>query len=131
MKDVPVVIVGGGPVGLTASILLSQAGIGSMLVERHAGTAAHPRARAINGRTMEIYRQCGVEAAIRSAGLPLSYTGMIIWAGTLPGRRSSAGYLGAPASRQAPSALCAIACVHRTISSRCFAPLLNSRGWVN
>ena len=85
MKDVPVVIVGGGPVGLTASILLSQAGIGSMLVERHAGTAAHPRARAINGRTMEIYRQCGVEAAIRSAGLPLSYTGMIIWARTLAG----------------------------------------------
>jgi len=85
MKDVPVVIVGGGPVGLTASILLSQAGIGSMLVERHAGTAVHPKARGINGRTMEIYRQCGVEAAIRSAGLPLNHTGMIIWAKTLAG----------------------------------------------
>ena len=85
MKDVPVVIVGGGPVGLTASILLSRAGIGSMLVERHAGTAIHPKARAINGRTMEIYRQCGVEAPIRSAGLPLNYTGMIIWARTLAG----------------------------------------------
>jgi 2-polyprenyl-6-methoxyphenol hydroxylase-like FAD-dependent oxidoreductase len=85
MKDVPVVIVGGGPVGLTASILLSQAGIRSMLVERHASTAVHPKARAINGRTMEIYRQCGVEAAIRSAGLPLNYTGMIIWARTLAG----------------------------------------------
>jgi len=85
MKDVPVVIVGGGPVGLTASILLSRAGIGSMLVERHAGTAVHPKARGINGRTMEIYRQCGVEAAIRSAGLPLNHTGMIIWAKTLAG----------------------------------------------
>ena len=69
MNDVPVIIVGGGPVGLTASILLSQAGIGSLLVERHAGTAVHPKARAINGRTMEIFHQCGVEAAIRSAGL--------------------------------------------------------------
>jgi putative polyketide hydroxylase len=85
MKQVPVVIVGGGPVGLTASILLSKAGIRSMLVERHVRTAVHPKARAINGRTMEIYRQCGVEAAIRSAGLPLNYTGMIIWARTLAG----------------------------------------------
>ena len=85
MKQVPVVIVGGGPVGLAASILLSQAGIRSMLVERHAGTAVYPKARAINGRTMEIYRQCGVEAAIRSAGLPLNHTGMIIWAKTLAG----------------------------------------------
>jgi len=85
MKDVPVMIVGGGPVGLTASILLSQAGIRSLLVERHAGTAVHPKARAINGRTMEIFHQCGVEAAIRSAGLPAHHTGMIIWAKTLAG----------------------------------------------
>jgi 2-polyprenyl-6-methoxyphenol hydroxylase-like FAD-dependent oxidoreductase len=58
MKDVPVVIVGGGPVGLAASILLSQAGIRSLLVERHPGTANHPKARAINGRTVEIFHQC-------------------------------------------------------------------------
>ncbi len=61
--DVPVLIVGGGPVGLTASILLSQAGVRSLLVERHPGTAMHPKARGINARTMEMYRQCGVEAA--------------------------------------------------------------------
>ena len=85
MKAVPVLIVGGGPVGLTASILLSQAGIRSLLVERHPGTAVHPKARAINARTMEIYRQCGVEAAIRAAGLPLQYTGLVVWARTLAG----------------------------------------------
>lgn len=85
MKEVPVLIVGGGPVGLTASILLSQAGIRSLLVERHPGTAVHPKARGINGRTMEIYHQCGVEAAVRAAGLPPHHTGMIIWAKTLAG----------------------------------------------
>src|SRR5215469_14649159 len=67
---VPVLIVGGGPVGLTASILLSQAGVRSLLIERHPGTAVHPKARGINARTMEMYRQLGVEAAIRQAGLP-------------------------------------------------------------
>ena len=62
MIDVPVLIVGGGPVGLTASILLSQHGIRSLLVERHPGTAILPKARGINARTMEMYRQCGVDA---------------------------------------------------------------------
>ena len=44
MQDVAVLIVGGGPVGLTASILLSQADVRSLLVERHPGTAVHPKA---------------------------------------------------------------------------------------
>ena len=50
MRDVDVLIVGGGPVGLTASILLSRAGVTSLMVERHPGTAVHPKARAINSR---------------------------------------------------------------------------------
>lgn len=88
MKDVPVVIVGGGPVGLTASILLSQAGIRSWLVERHPGTAVHPKARAINARTMEIFHQCGLEAPVRVAGLSPRHTGMIIWVDTLAGEET-------------------------------------------
>lgn len=85
MEDVPVLIVGGGPVGLTASILLGQAGVRSLLVERHPGTAIHPKARGINARSMEMYRQCGVEAAIRKAGLPPERAGFIVWARTLAG----------------------------------------------
>ena len=85
MKAVPVLIVGGCPVGLTASILLSRAGVHSLLVERHSGTSIHPKARAINARTMEIYRQCGLEAAVRAAGLPPLYTGLVVWARSLAG----------------------------------------------
>jgi 2-polyprenyl-6-methoxyphenol hydroxylase-like FAD-dependent oxidoreductase len=85
MADVPVLIVGGGPVGLTASILLGRLGVPSLLVERHPATAVHPKARGINARTMEMYRQCGVEAAIRKAGLPPERAGFIVWARTLAG----------------------------------------------
>lgn len=85
MHDVPVLIVGGGPVGLTASLLLSRFGVPSRLVERHPGTSLHPKARGINARTMEIYRQCGVEQAIRDAGLPRERARFIIWARTLAG----------------------------------------------
>jgi 2-polyprenyl-6-methoxyphenol hydroxylase-like FAD-dependent oxidoreductase len=86
MRDVPVLIVGGGPVGLTASILLSQLGIGSLLVERHPGTAVLPKARGINARTMEMYRQLGIEQAIRDAGLSPERTGFIVWTESLAGR---------------------------------------------
>jgi len=55
MHDVDVLIAGGGPVGLTASILLSRFGVTSVLVERHPGTSLHPKARGINARTMEIF----------------------------------------------------------------------------
>jgi 2-polyprenyl-6-methoxyphenol hydroxylase-like FAD-dependent oxidoreductase len=85
MIDVPVLIVGGGPVGLTASILLSQHGVKSLLAERHPGTAVLPKARGINARTMEVYRQCGVEQEIRDAGLPVERTGLIVWTVSLAG----------------------------------------------
>lgn len=85
MEEIPVLVVGGGPVGLTASILLSRAGVRSLMVERHPGTATHPKSRGINARTMEIYHQCGVEDAIRAAGLAHHHTGLIVWAKTLAG----------------------------------------------
>jgi 2-polyprenyl-6-methoxyphenol hydroxylase-like FAD-dependent oxidoreductase len=85
MIDVPVLIAGGGPVGLTASLLLSRHGIPSLLVERHPGTAILPKARGINARTMEMYRQCGVEEAIRQAGVPVERTGLIVWTTSLAG----------------------------------------------
>jgi 2-polyprenyl-6-methoxyphenol hydroxylase-like FAD-dependent oxidoreductase len=86
MTETPVLIVGAGPVGLSASILLSRLGVASRLVERRPGTALHPKARNINMRTMEIFRECGVEDAVRAAGLPLDRTGFMIWAETLAGR---------------------------------------------
>jgi len=87
MLDIPVLIVGGGPVGLTASLLLSRHGVRSLPVERHPGTAIVPKARGINARTMEMYRQCGVEAAIRAAGLSEERRGrLIVWTETLAGK---------------------------------------------
>jgi 2-polyprenyl-6-methoxyphenol hydroxylase-like FAD-dependent oxidoreductase len=68
VDKIPVLIVGGGPVGLTTSILLSRYGIQSLLVERHPGTSLHPKARVISTRSMEIFRQCSLESAIREAG---------------------------------------------------------------
>ncbi|MEU7739144.1 FAD-dependent monooxygenase [Nonomuraea sp. NPDC049158] len=63
-------MVGGGPVGLAASIELSRHGISSLLVERHPGTAIFPKARLISTRTMEIFRSWGIAEEVESAGMP-------------------------------------------------------------
>jgi putative polyketide hydroxylase len=86
MLDIPVLISGGGPVGLTASLLLSRLGVRSLLVERHQGTALTPKARGINARTMEVFRQYGIDAAVRDAGLAEGGTGLIVWTETLAGK---------------------------------------------
>src|ERR1700704_2218463 len=86
MLDIPVLISGGGPVGLAASLLLSKAGVRSLLVERHPSTALTPKARGINARTMEVFRQCGIDAAIRDAGLAEGQLGLIVWTETLAGK---------------------------------------------
>lgn len=81
--EVPVLIVGGGPVGLTTSILLSHHGIRSLLVEQHPGTSIYPKARFINARTMEIFRQLGIEPAMRAVEIPA--TRNVVWARSLVG----------------------------------------------
>ncbi len=68
--EVPVLIVGGGPVGLSSSLLLSFHGVRSLLVEQHPGTSTYPKSRLINARTMEIFRELGIEQAIRAIAIP-------------------------------------------------------------
>lgn len=72
--QVPVLIIGGGIVGLSASLCLSHHGISSLVIERHTGTSIHPRARSVNARTMEIYRHLGIEDHVHEAGASLSPT---------------------------------------------------------
>ena len=61
----PVLIVGGSLVGLTAAALLAAHGVKPLVVERHAGTAIHPRAGHFQIRTIEILREMGLEAEVR------------------------------------------------------------------
>ena len=59
MKNIPVLIVGGGPVGLSLSLALARQNVCSLLIEQHAGRTEHPRARGVSMRTMELFRQWG------------------------------------------------------------------------
>lgn len=68
---VDIAIVGGGPVGLTAANLAGQLGLSTALFERNETTSFHPRGHVLNTRTMEIWRQVGMEASINDAALPI------------------------------------------------------------
>ena len=64
--EVPVLVVGGSLVGMTAALLLGHHGVRSLVVEHHRGTAIHPRAASVTQRTMEIFRGVGLEDTVRT-----------------------------------------------------------------
>ncbi|MCF6745698.1 monooxygenase [Blastococcus sp. KM273128] len=64
---VPVLVVGGSLTGLTTSVHLASQGVPHLLVERHRGTAVHPRAASFHQRTMEIFRGVGLQDAVEAA----------------------------------------------------------------
>ncbi|MEY9857783.1 2,4-dichlorophenol 6-monooxygenase [Catenulispora sp. GAS73] len=65
-----VLIVGGGGAGLTASMLLSQLGVDSMLVSSLPTTSALPKAHVLNQHTMEIFAGLGIADAVYERGTP-------------------------------------------------------------
>jgi len=74
MSHVSVLIVGGGPVGLATGIALRRWDIDCTLIERHPSTLDYPKGRGVSARTMEIFRQWGIEDEVTAAGLPRTDT---------------------------------------------------------
>ena len=62
-----VLVVGGGLTGLSTALFLGWHGVRPLLVERHPDLLIHPRARGFTQRTVELFRQVGLEPAIRAA----------------------------------------------------------------
>jgi 2-polyprenyl-6-methoxyphenol hydroxylase-like FAD-dependent oxidoreductase len=67
-EELDVLIVGGSLVGLSAALLLRLHGVDCVVVERHTGTAIHPRAGHFHLRTVEILRSAGLEESVRRKG---------------------------------------------------------------
>ncbi|GAA3548368.1 FAD-dependent oxidoreductase [Amycolatopsis ultiminotia] len=87
--ETAVVIVGGGPVGLTLAHELGSRGIACVLLEpREATSSGSPRCKQVNPRSMEIFRRLGVADDIRAAsGLPFGWSDSAVFATSLTGHR--------------------------------------------
>lgn len=81
----PVAIVGGGPVGLLSALLLARSGVECILFERHSGVLNHPKAMALTGRTVEIFRSLGLEPSVLAGSLDMNGRALAIWCRNLVG----------------------------------------------
>jgi 2,4-dichlorophenol 6-monooxygenase len=80
-----VLIVGGGASGLMSSVLLSQHGVRSLLVERRDTPSMLPKAHILNQRTMEILREVGLAERVYSGGAALAQMERTVWYTSLAG----------------------------------------------
>lgn len=83
----PVIIVGAGPVGLSAALELARFHVPSVVVEQHESTSWHPKARNLNARTMEIARGWGsaVYQRLRSIDTPPGWKSPMRYLDTIVG----------------------------------------------
>jgi len=86
IQQTAVVIVGAGPVGLSMAALLGRYGVPAVLVERRARVNPHPRARSINVRTVEVFRQWGLQDELEAVCLPRAWGERFVYCDTLAGR---------------------------------------------
>jgi 2,4-dichlorophenol 6-monooxygenase len=84
--EVSVLVVGAGPVGLTASLLLAGQGVRTLVVDRRDGPHRAPQAHVVNPRTLEICRAAGVDMARLRTGATRREDGSyVVWMTKLAG----------------------------------------------
>src|SRR6476469_8873020 len=84
----PVLIAGGGLVGLSTAMFLAQHGIASLAIERLRGGSPVPRAAHFHLRTLEVFRQAGIEDdVIRQSSEAFLPEGAIIAMDSLAGKK--------------------------------------------
>jgi 2,4-dichlorophenol 6-monooxygenase len=81
--EIPVLIVGAGPAGLTLALALARYGVAALTVEKHPSTAHTPRAHIINQRTVEIFRALGISQRFHEVAIPQSAMTNNLWYTTL------------------------------------------------
>ena len=69
-ETVPVLIVGGGGAGLTASMLLARQGVEHLLISARPATSDLPKAHVLNQRSMEVLEDAGVADVIAERSTP-------------------------------------------------------------
>ena len=71
--DVPVLIAGGGPIGLALAGDLGRRGVRALLVEQNENKVGTAKMLEVSVRTMEFCRQFGIADTVRNWGFPLEH----------------------------------------------------------
>ena len=85
MTEVPVLIVGGGPVGLALAADLGWRGIACMLVEQGDGIIRTPKMNEVNIRTMEFCRRWGIADWVQNCPFPADHPMDVVFVTAMDG----------------------------------------------
>jgi 2,4-dichlorophenol 6-monooxygenase len=83
--ETPVLVVGAGPSGLAMSLFLARQGVDHLTITKFRWTANGPRAHITNQRTVEIFRDMGIEDEILKAAQSADYMAYNVWATSFAG----------------------------------------------
>ncbi len=81
----PVLIVGGGPVGLAAAFVLGRHGVPSVVCEQRTTINPHPRAHVVNTRSMELFRSWGISQQVTDDAIDPSWLLNFVWKTSIAG----------------------------------------------
>src|SRR3954467_2613732 len=83
--QVPVLVVGGGPAGLTMALELARRGVDGLLAQRRGFTNHYPRAHLLNVLTMGPFHEVGVAEEIYAQSPPEDEWHRVAWYASLAG----------------------------------------------
>lgn len=83
--ETDVLVVGAGPAGLAATALLARSKTRAITIAKHKGTADSPRAHITNQRTVEIFRDLGMEKRVMAFAMPADQMGVQVYATSFSG----------------------------------------------
>ncbi len=83
--ETPILIVGAGPIGLALAAELGRRDVPCLVIEQSDGVIYHPRATALNARTMEFLRRLGVSERVKQDGTPPDFPHNVLYVTTLKG----------------------------------------------
>ncbi len=87
MLETDVLVVGGGPVGLSLALELGLQGLRCLLVEKHDRAGQAPRAKTTNVRSRELMRRWGIAGRLAAASpFGVDYPSNVVFATRLAGR---------------------------------------------
>ncbi|WP_069758640.1 FAD-dependent monooxygenase [Streptomyces sp. LUP47B] len=83
--ETDVVVVGSGPAGSAAALALSTLGVANIMITKYRWTANTPRAHITNQRSMEVFRDLGIEAQVLADATPHELVGDTVFCTSIAG----------------------------------------------
>ncbi|MFD0060856.1 FAD-dependent oxidoreductase [Streptomyces sp. NPDC056690] len=80
-----VVVVGSGPAGASAALLLATLGVDTIMITKYRWTANTPRAHITNQRAMEVFRDLGIEDQVLADATEHSLVGDTVFCTSIAG----------------------------------------------